>query len=438
MPTQLQLEGPDLEALLARVRAEHGSAARIVRAEKVRTGGVGGFFAKQHYEINVEVEDVQVPAPAPRPASILDLADEVSDSERAATTVSTESTGFAAVLARLGAAAGDPPPAVATAGTRVPAQRSAPAAESRPRARRPATTPAAPKSAVPTSAALKPVRTRAVSATPGTDVAVRTVRATPRAGAPGGTSVGTVAVRARGTVARRPAPARAVTTPAPRPARRRPPRTTGALHAAAGAPLSGDLTEQLVDLGLPEHLLPSAVPGPLVPALTDSLRALPAAPRTPVRSGGILAVVGPSAVAQDAARSIARDLDLPRSAVVVVDPARDDDAERKATAWRRRGRTTVVVVEAPLSAGAAAHARAYLRALAPDATWAAVEATRKPRDVGAWTRAVGGVDALALTGVDETSDPAAVLELGIPVGRLEGRRATAAAWAALLADRVAA
>lgn len=410
MPTQLQLEGPDLEALLARVRAEHGSAARIVRAEKVRTGGVGGFFARQHYEINVEVEEVQTPTPAPRPASILDLADEVSDTERAATTVSTESTGFAAVLARLGAAAGDPPPAVTTAGTRVPAQRSAPAAEQRPRARRPVTTPPVAKQVV----TKRPVAKRAaapVVAQPGTSVAVR---ATPRAGAPGATSVGTVAVRAR------------------------PARTTGALQAAAVVPVAGDLREQLVDLGLPEHLLPSAVPGALVPALTDSLRALPKPPRTPVRSGGILAMVGPPAAAQDAARSLARELDLPRSAVVVVDPARNDDAERKAAAWRRRGRTTVVVVETPLSAGAAAHARSYLRALAPDATWAVVEATRKPRDVGAWTRAVGGVDALALTGVDETSDPAAVLGLGIPVGRLEGRRATPAEWAALLADRVAA
>ena len=30
---------------------------RIISADKVRSGGVGGFFAKQHYELSVEVPD---------------------------------------------------------------------------------------------------------------------------------------------------------------------------------------------------------------------------------------------------------------------------------------------------------------------------------------------------------------------------------------------
>ena len=45
MATSLLLEGDDLEALLARARAEGGPHARIVRAEKLRHGGVLGFFA---------------------------------------------------------------------------------------------------------------------------------------------------------------------------------------------------------------------------------------------------------------------------------------------------------------------------------------------------------------------------------------------------------
>ena len=71
-------------------------------------------------------------------------------------------------------------------------------------------------------------------------------------------------------------------------------------------------------------------------------------------------------------------------------------------------------------------------------TYAVVEATRKAHDVGSWTRALGGVDALALTSVEETADPAAVLTLGIPVGRLGAAKATPASWAALLTDRMAA
>ena len=55
MPALLQFDGPDLETLLERVRAQGGPGARIVRANKVRAGGIGGFFAKEHYEVVAEV-----------------------------------------------------------------------------------------------------------------------------------------------------------------------------------------------------------------------------------------------------------------------------------------------------------------------------------------------------------------------------------------------
>ncbi|WP_412744411.1 hypothetical protein [Krasilnikovia sp. MM14-A1004] len=51
------LEGPAIEPLLAQVREEYGSGVRIISADKVRSGGFGGFFAKQHYELAVEVPD---------------------------------------------------------------------------------------------------------------------------------------------------------------------------------------------------------------------------------------------------------------------------------------------------------------------------------------------------------------------------------------------
>ena len=57
MPTRVLLEGPAIEPLLAQVREEYGSGVRIVSADKVRSGGFGGFFAKQHYELSVEVPD---------------------------------------------------------------------------------------------------------------------------------------------------------------------------------------------------------------------------------------------------------------------------------------------------------------------------------------------------------------------------------------------
>jgi hypothetical protein len=51
----LLLEGDDLEALLLRAHREGGSTARIVRAEKVRRGGILGFFAKEGFEVAVEI-----------------------------------------------------------------------------------------------------------------------------------------------------------------------------------------------------------------------------------------------------------------------------------------------------------------------------------------------------------------------------------------------
>ncbi|GAB7049769.1 hypothetical protein JCM9534A_48950 [Catenuloplanes indicus JCM 9534] len=51
------LEGPAIEPLLEQVRREYGTSVRIISAEKVRTGGFGGFFAKQKYELSVEVPD---------------------------------------------------------------------------------------------------------------------------------------------------------------------------------------------------------------------------------------------------------------------------------------------------------------------------------------------------------------------------------------------
>ena len=69
--THLQLEGPDLPSLLDQVRAEYGPGARIVHAERIRRGGVGGFFARERYHLEVEVHEVAAgggPVRAQRPA----------------------------------------------------------------------------------------------------------------------------------------------------------------------------------------------------------------------------------------------------------------------------------------------------------------------------------------------------------------------------------
>lgn len=52
--------GPELGALLAQVRDELGQDATIHEANKVRTGGIGGFFTKESFEITASSDDVTV------------------------------------------------------------------------------------------------------------------------------------------------------------------------------------------------------------------------------------------------------------------------------------------------------------------------------------------------------------------------------------------
>ncbi len=119
MSVRVQLEGPDLAPLLARVRTEHGPGVQIVGAEKVRSGGVGGFFAREHYVVTVEVPDASsassshpTPHPVEEPTTvdatdILALADQVSAAERASVSLSTDGTAFADVLAGITSQTGD-------------------------------------------------------------------------------------------------------------------------------------------------------------------------------------------------------------------------------------------------------------------------------------------------------------------------------------------
>lgn len=62
MPRRLQREGDSLQAILADARQEFGPGARIVAAERTITGGIAGFFGREHY-----VATVEVPSAARRP-----------------------------------------------------------------------------------------------------------------------------------------------------------------------------------------------------------------------------------------------------------------------------------------------------------------------------------------------------------------------------------
>jgi hypothetical protein len=352
-------EGKSLESVLEEVRTRFGDTATIVEANRLRKGGVGGFFAKERFEVVVDVDDDDAPAELPAEFGLeateafcdrlLSLADGVSDAESApAATISTEQSHFSAVLESI---------------------------------------------------------TRHMEATP--------------APAPA------------------PAPAPTATLPAPM------------------RPAIDNRT--LARLGLPEDIRRAAVANP-APAgggdpaawLLALLEPLPAPAPLPEGPGAVIVVAGAREAAFALARQIAVDLGLGADALVVASigyKGRAVPAERRITSadaaaeqrrsWRRRPRPTVVAVDAPVGR-AGDWARGVIDALEPTMVWGAADAGRKPEDVFDWAERLGGFDALGLTGVDATVSPAAVLQCGIPIGRIDGRPASAALWTSLLAPRLAA
>lgn len=58
MTKRFQLKGDSLAELTERVAAEYGLTARIVAAERITQGGIGGFLAKHFFEVTVELPTV--------------------------------------------------------------------------------------------------------------------------------------------------------------------------------------------------------------------------------------------------------------------------------------------------------------------------------------------------------------------------------------------
>ena len=398
---QSRYEGPDLEALLEKVRTELGASTKIVSADKIRSGGIGGFFARERYEVVVEHDGIVVPSvdvakdptqsvrPRDIAPSLMDLVDQVSADERAAAPrISTESEPFAAVMERMARDAGVPAEAPADL-------------------------------ILDDEPDLDPVELD--SPVPAAPVAVAPVPAP--------------------VIPPAPAPAAVSAMPVPAPS----PSTVG-FSTPAGQ------VGALVKMGLPASYVP-AIPSPAAveAALRSSLTHLPAAPPMPRSTGSVVAVVGERTAALELARDLSASAGLDPDAITIATrkrlPARtpqnmvitgSDDALEKRRSWRRRDRPSVVVIDTELCAEKPAWAYHVLAALEPEATWGVVDATRKTEDVAAWVDGLGGVDALAVNELDATVSPAAVLQLDVPVGRIDGRTASPSLWAALLTERLAA
>ncbi|HXD28049.1 MAG TPA: hypothetical protein VN621_04745 [Arthrobacter sp.] len=84
-PTRFQLEAGSLEELRERVRTDYGPEARIVSAERVTVGGLGGFLSRRHVEAVIEV-----PAGTRRSGEPADADDDPADRPERAVVPATD------------------------------------------------------------------------------------------------------------------------------------------------------------------------------------------------------------------------------------------------------------------------------------------------------------------------------------------------------------
>lgn len=383
MTTRLLLEGTDLGELVAHVRETFGPRARIVQAERIRSGGFAGFFATERFEVTVDVPDEPeaapkkfarrpqraiAPAPAPVPAP-----------------AAPGPTGIEALLAA--------------------ADRDdvGPGHDEAPRDPRTAAALPPPADPAPTS-----VSTGSESFA---DVLrqVRSLVGTPEP----------EVVDPPTTVTDEPA-AKTASAPAA------PPRAPD-----VPAPGSPQLRAELARLGVPATVLDS---GPVT--LSAVLGRIPTAPERPRGPGTVLAVVGTGDDAVLVARSLAARWHLPPTAVVELDaPA----APGAAAAVRDPAAPRVLALRVGPEGRDRTLAAALLRDVRPDQVWAVVDARTKPADAAAWTGAVTALrpaDALAVHGLLETTAPGTVLGLDLPVAWVDGLPASRLLWAAALGQEL--
>jgi hypothetical protein len=475
-------EGPDVQRLLDGIRRELGPGAKIDRAERIRVGGILGFFAKEHYRVVVEVPSGSDSAPAEagletpttggrssrrsrrknppdeRPApplapSVPSVTGDVFSAMAEATDDVTEIGSISAVA--------PPPPVV---------ERPAP-----PLARDPDLVTHAPVAEEPPPETVPEsfdvVLTRVAStlgAVSNHDSATTGALATgphsappslpPRLGGdflasePEDIASGAAMFLAGG------GPRSSATSPDP--VRHVPRANDGAASAVAprdawsdGAP-EDQTVAALRRVGLAGSVIATVSEGlrrgaGLEALLLQAFAHLGDAPTVPRQAGSLLVVVGDGVPARRLAAALAGDMGTDPAGVPFA--SRDtqahmvatgallvrsaEDAAERAPGWRR-SQAAVVVVDASVTGADRSWATHMIAALRPTAVWGVVEATAKTEDIAAWVTDLGGVDALALEHLDATVSPAAVLGLGAPVARIDGQPATAARWVATVVDRI--
>lgn len=397
---------------MVHVREEFGPTARIVRAERIRTGGVAGFFARERYELTVEVPE----PPRQRPRAL----------RQAPASAGAGPVGIDALLAAAEAAEADDPGSLSAGTARTTG--AAPADDGTPRVSTGAESfasvleqvramaggqplPADVEVPAPAERVFSPLVPPAVPARDEDDVVVPVVLPAapgPAAPGPGAAPEGTDASAA--------------------PARSR---------------------EALVRLGVPTRLLAGLPPG--TPATLSALLShVPDAPPLVRTRGSVVVVVGRGEDAVTVAGQLAERLRQAPAGIVLAGevehvPGRGRRLTTPAAAerWRTRsgesGDVALVVLGVGPEPDDRAQAAAILAALDADQVWGVVDARDKARDCERWLGEVGAqraVDVLAVRGLFETTEPGTVLDLPVPVAWIDGIPATRVAWAAALSQHL--
>lgn len=409
MPTRLLLDGDDLQSLMLRVREEMGPDARIVKAERIRTGGLAGFFAREHYELTVEVPDRSRlgrgrrsdPAVPAGDLSGLDALLAAADADELDQVVGDGTpVGPAAADGQPVGSDVEPPPArVSTAGAPF-----AQVLESMRQIVGPTAEPAGTTEAVGTTTEPEPTPEPEPEPTP------------------------------------EPGP-----EPEPEPA-----PGPGPVAAAPVPEHSGSSVTALLELGVPTRLLAGfADPHAGVP-LSVLVRRFDQPPNLRLAAGTVVAVVGQAHDALRTATQMAHRVAMdPRDIVLAgdIEPVAGHGRRLQTASAVSRYRSRVppdapaiVVIGTSDARESWDDAADLLAALDPDHAWAVLDARRKGVELRRWLRTVGArrpFDAVAATSTFDAQAPGTVLNLGTPVGWVDGLPASPVVWAAVLSERLA-
>ncbi|SDC85435.1 hypothetical protein SAMN05216410_2396 [Sanguibacter gelidistatuariae] len=419
MSKRLLLEGTDLEALMIRVRAELGPRARVVKAERVRSGGVGGFFAKERFELTVDVPD------------------DASPGLRTASASAGRGVGGAAVGGPSGGLSGGPSGGTGEAeseSTAVGIDALLAAAD------------AADRHSAEVGRGVEngwnqpgPVLGE-VSTEQDTFVtvldAVRQLAAETTASTAG--VYGRTGRGGRATV--------------------RPSGDAGEIIARTVTPAefvvvrrTGATLRELASLGLPRRILAKLPQTQERYTLSQVLSYVPRAPELVRDPAAVIIVAGQGEAVIAAASVIARRVGIPDTDVALAGrlaPHTGYGPWVLTGVSARRLRAATVESESPLvvalgvgsDASDWAIASALVASFDPDQVWAVVEADRNVLDVRRWMAAMSEnrrIDAITASNVASTSAPAAILDFDVPVGMIDALPATAVVWAALLSEHLA-